>query len=136
MKYHITKEGKKIKISDLETNHLVNIINWIEKMAKEGFTISHGGGTTAEDIWYDEETYYGKETKKILNYQAYKTELENRLNKTRYILIEFPYSQQYIEHPLFEQVSQIVTNESISDTGSSYLIPEWLIKEVNKQQGD
>ena len=78
MKYHTTKDGKKIKLSDLETNHLENIIKWIERKAKEGFTVKMGGGTCAVDIWYDEETYYGEEAKKRLNYSKYKNELEKR----------------------------------------------------------
>ncbi len=34
MKFHKTKDGKKIKLADLETNHLENIIKWIERKAK------------------------------------------------------------------------------------------------------
>ena len=81
MKYHKTKDGKKIKLADLETNHLENIIKWIEKKAEEGFTISSGGGSTSEDMWYDEETYYGKEAKKQLNYSDYKDELKRRITQ-------------------------------------------------------
>lgn len=36
MKYHITKAGRKIKLSELELNHLINIINFIKRKAKEG----------------------------------------------------------------------------------------------------
>lgn len=31
MKFHKTKDGKKILLSDLELSHLENIIKWIEK---------------------------------------------------------------------------------------------------------
>ena len=65
MKFHKTKDGKKIKLADLETSHLENIIKWIERKSKEGLTVRMGGGLCAEDMWYDEETYYGEEAKNI-----------------------------------------------------------------------
>lgn len=79
MKYHRTKNGQKILLTDLETDHLQNIIKWIERKAKEGFTVRMGGGTGGEDIWYDEETYYGEKAKRELNFLDYKSELERRV---------------------------------------------------------
>jgi hypothetical protein len=83
MNYHTTKDGKKIKLSDLETSHLENIIKWIERKAKEGLTIRMGGGLCKEDIWYEEEIYYeiyyGEECKNELNYYSYVKELKSRL---------------------------------------------------------
>lgn len=78
MKYHITKEGKKIKLSDLETSHLKNIVKLIKRRAKEGVTISSGGGYFSDEIWYDEETIYGKKAKEHLGYKLYKKELKKR----------------------------------------------------------
>lgn len=78
MKFHTTKDGRKIKLSDLETSHLENIIKWIERKSKEGLTVMYGGGSTAEDMWYDEKTYYGEEAKRKLNFLDYKSELERR----------------------------------------------------------
>lgn len=78
MKFHKTKDGKKIKLADLETSHLENIIKWIERKAKEGLTVGMGGGSCAEDMWYDEETLYGKKAKKEMNYKDYISELERR----------------------------------------------------------
>lgn len=80
MKFHKTKDGKKIKLCDLETSHLENIIRWIERKAKEGLTVSIGGGSTAEDMWYEEDTYYGKEVKRKLNFSDYKNELKRRVS--------------------------------------------------------
>lgn len=80
MKFHKTKDGKKIKLTDLETSHLENIIKWIERKAKEGLTVRMGGGSCAEDMWYDEETYYGEEAKRQLNFLDYKAELERRVS--------------------------------------------------------
>jgi methylmalonyl-CoA mutase cobalamin-binding subunit len=80
MKYHTTKSGKKILLSDLELSHLKNIIKLIEKKAKEGLKIIMGGGSIYEgDIWYDEETYYGEKCKNELGYYFYVKELKSRL---------------------------------------------------------
>jgi hypothetical protein len=79
MEYHKTKDGRKIKLADLELNHLENIISWIKLKAKEGLTVRFGGGgPCAEDMWYDEETYYGKKAKRELNFDSYKAELKRR----------------------------------------------------------
>jgi hypothetical protein len=76
--YHTTKDGRKIKISEMTTDHLINQIKFIEKKAKEGITTRCGGGSCAEDFWMDEEVYTGKEVKKFFNYKAYKAELKKR----------------------------------------------------------
>jgi hypothetical protein len=81
MKFHKTKDGKKILLSDLELSHLENIIKWIERKSVQGLTVMcGGGGVDAEDMWLDEETYYGDKAKKELNYDKYIFEL-NRRNK-------------------------------------------------------
>ena len=80
MKFHKTKDGRKIKLADLETSHLKNIIKWIERRAKEGLTVRMGGGSCAEEMWYEEEILYGEEAKSVLNYSDYKTELERRIS--------------------------------------------------------
>jgi len=81
MKYHVTKDGRKIKLEDLELSHLKNIIKFIERKAKDGMVISRGGGSTAEDMWYDEETIYGVKVKKELHYDDYVKELKRRNKK-------------------------------------------------------
>jgi hypothetical protein len=79
MKFHKTKDGKKILLSDLKLSHLENIIKWIEKKATDGLPIRYGGsGNFAEDMWYDEDTLYGKKAKKEMNYKDYVSELERR----------------------------------------------------------
>lgn len=76
---HTTKQGAKIPISQLETNHLTNIIAHIERRAHEGVTVRSGGGTQPDDMWYDEDTLYGEDVLRYLNYYAYKSELSKRL---------------------------------------------------------
>ena len=78
MEYHVTREGVKIKISDLEQSHLINIIKYIERKSENGVRIRSGGGFDAEDMWYDEYTATGEIAKRHLNYYAYKEELEKR----------------------------------------------------------
>lgn len=78
LKYHITKNGDRILIKDLETQHLENIIKLIERKAEEGLVIRRGGGTTPEDIWYDEDHLFGEEVKEHMNYGAYVAELRSR----------------------------------------------------------
>lgn len=84
MKFHKTKDGKKIKLADLELSHLENIIKWIERKAKEGLTVRYGGsGSCAEDMWYDEDIYFGEKAKRQLNFYDYKAELERRVSTCR-----------------------------------------------------
>ncbi|QGH72888.1 MAG: hypothetical protein [Podoviridae sp. ctrTa16] len=81
--YHQTKDGRRILLSDLEDSHLKNIIAMIERKAKEGITIIiAGGGVGADDIWYDEDTIFGKEALERLNYKHYINELKKRNNDT------------------------------------------------------
>ncbi len=78
MKYHKTKDGKKILIKDMELDHLKNTIRCFERMASEGITVRSGGGSTAEDMWYEEDVYEGEKALRYLNYYEYKAELSRR----------------------------------------------------------
>jgi len=60
-----------IGISDLVQEQLLEVIMYIEENAKEG-------------MLYNNHIYYGEEVKKMLGYEAYKTELENRLKKEEF----------------------------------------------------
>ena len=75
---HITKNGDKIALSKLEDSHLQNIINLLQRKAKEGVKVRYGGGTTADDIWYDEDMLYGEEALKKLHYYEYLAEQKRR----------------------------------------------------------
>jgi len=77
--YHTCKDGKKIKISELETDHLVNIIKMIIQKSKDGLKVRWGcGGSLASDFDYDENILYGEAALKRMNYDAYVTELANK----------------------------------------------------------
>lgn len=78
MKYHKTKNGTKIKLKDLKLSHLKNILRWIDRKAAEGVTVRMCGGSTGEDMWYDEYTCYGENARRELNYYDYKAELSRR----------------------------------------------------------
>lgn len=82
MKYkHVDKNGNETKLKDLGLNHLYNIISYIKRKAKDGITVRYGSGFCAEDMWYDEETIYGKKVKDYFNYYEYKKELKKRNKK-------------------------------------------------------
>jgi len=72
-----TKEGDKIKYSDLEDRHLLNIISLVRKRAKErdGMMID-GGGYDPADFWCEigtEEDWLEK-----FNYKGLMEELNKR----------------------------------------------------------
>ena len=78
MKWHKTNDRRKIKISNLDTRHLINAIMYIKRKAKEGLVIRIGGGHDSDDMWYEEYALYGKKAKKYMNYKIYKRELKRR----------------------------------------------------------
>lgn len=77
--HHTTKDGKEIPIKDLETDHLKNIIRWIEEKSNKGFTITTGSsGHSGDEYWCDQDHYHGERAKKYLDYDAYVKELDRR----------------------------------------------------------
>ena len=77
MIYWTTKEGDKIKYSDLEDSHLLNIISLVKRRAKElEGTIIDGGGYDACDMW----ATYGTEEEWLskFNYKGLRAELLKR----------------------------------------------------------
>ena len=78
MEYHKTKEGKKIKLTELKTDHLINIIAVHKRMAKEGLTFGSGGGSDPDSFYYDEDTFYDEEALDYLETKEYEKELERR----------------------------------------------------------
>lgn len=86
MKVHITKDGKKIKLCDMTDSHLAATISLFERLAKEGVTVRiGGGGSCAEDMWYDEYTLYGEEALERLGYANYVKERDRRITNRQNI---------------------------------------------------
>lgn len=76
---HKTKTGEKILLKDLTDKHLLSIIALLERRAKKGITIRYGGsGSSAEDMWYDEEIVKGPRALFIMHYHHYYTEKQKR----------------------------------------------------------
>ena len=78
MKYWKTKESGKIAYNKLENSHLMNILDWIKRKAKNGLLIGRGGGNCPDDFWYDEETIYGDEVLERYDYQELVEEFKRR----------------------------------------------------------
>jgi len=78
MKTWETKQGDFIPYKKLEDSHLLNILKWIEKRAKEGMTLQYGGGHDAEDMWYEEEEIEGKEVLERYDYKGLVKEAKKR----------------------------------------------------------
>ena len=75
--YHKTREGEKILIQDMDNNHLINTMKFIERKAAEGLTVRYGGGSH-DDFYYDEDHYIGEDALKYMNFYAYKNEAYKR----------------------------------------------------------
>jgi hypothetical protein len=79
MKTWTTKDGKKIPYNKLEDSHLLNILKFIEKKAEEGISVFYGGcGSTADEMWADEEILTGEEVKEYMDYYTLKKEAYKR----------------------------------------------------------
>lgn len=68
---HETKSGERIPLTELEDDHLNNIIRRIKRISLDGLTLRSGGGTCPDDFWMEEETIYGKEVEKYLKIDEY-----------------------------------------------------------------
>lgn len=75
---HVTKNGDQIALSKLGDSHLQNIINLLQRKAKEGITVRSGGGFDATEIWYEEDILHGEEALRRLNYYEYLAEQKRR----------------------------------------------------------
>ena len=77
MKFHTTRGGVKVNLSDLELGHLKNIIAMIERKSIEGLPVTVGDGS-GDDIWVDRDVTYGEAAKIRLDFQDYQDELMRR----------------------------------------------------------
>ena len=76
--YHTTRDGKKIPLNELKTDHLKNIIALQERLSVKGVLYRTGGGTCPDDYWYDEEELHGEDALKFMNHDLYVDELRKR----------------------------------------------------------
>jgi hypothetical protein len=77
-KVHIDKNGTVIPIEDLKTSHLINIIKFIRRKAKEGFSTFSGGGSCDDDFWFEVDELFGRDALDYLNYDDYMEEALKR----------------------------------------------------------
>lgn len=79
MKYWITKEGKKIPYKKIEDMHLMNILNYIKRLAEYGLDVEYGYmGWDTEDMFYGVETEYGDDVLERLDYYSLLEEAKRR----------------------------------------------------------
>ena len=82
MKTHTTRDGRKIKLCDMTDAHLEATISLIERRAENGLIVRYGGGSCAEDMWYDEDNLQGKDALDYLDYDEYIAERNKRKTLT------------------------------------------------------
>jgi hypothetical protein len=75
-----TKNGEQIDIKKLDDSHLLNILKFIKRRAREGVNviINCGYATDNDFIEYDGYTMYGNEVMEHMNYSALLKEAKNR----------------------------------------------------------
>jgi hypothetical protein len=78
MEYWETQDGTEIEYKKLEDDHLLNILKFIKRKAKEGVEIGGGQyyGEGEEDFWTD--TLYGNEVLQHFDYKGLRTEAKRR----------------------------------------------------------
>ena len=64
----------------MDNHHLECTIRWLERKAEEGVFMQVGGGSCADDMYYDEYMLFGQEALEQLNYADY---VEEQLTRGR-----------------------------------------------------
>jgi len=78
-KYWTTESGVRIEYKDITDSHLVNILSYIKRKAKEGVEVVIGGGMDWEgDPWGDIVWYEGKEVERMFDYRGLHAEAKRR----------------------------------------------------------
>ena len=77
MDYHRTKNGQKIKISEMSDGHLLKTIEYFERNQKKGFVQSFGVGE-GRNCYYDEDEIIGVRYLHAVGYKYYLIELLKR----------------------------------------------------------
>ena len=72
-----TKDGQEIPVSQLTDGHLLNILRFIKRKAKEGITNSYIMDIDIPDVIFEEELY-GQEVLDFFNYKELEKEAKKR----------------------------------------------------------
>lgn len=75
---HTTADHVIMRIADMTDSHLLNTIRLWQRKAKEGLVVMRGGGFDSDEIWFDEDVFYGDDALEELNYGAYVREAKKR----------------------------------------------------------
>lgn len=103
-KYHTTKDGKKMLISDMETSHLNAMIKFIERKAEDGLMLVSGSPGDG-----DVEYLYGIDVMTYFRYMDYVQE-----SRSRGIPHDFPSNEEInrMGHFSFEEFYHDVLNHN------------------------
>ena len=72
------KDGNYILFKDLSDEHLLNIIRWVEKKAEGCIEVTHAGGWSPEDFYFEKEIKCGEDVLQHFNYKGLVVEWEQR----------------------------------------------------------
>jgi hypothetical protein len=78
-RYWLTKNDEEIEYKKLEDDHLLNILKWIKKRAKDGMVLEVGGcGPEESDYWHDSWEIRGDEVLEHYDYEGLLGEAKRR----------------------------------------------------------
>jgi len=75
---HVTKEGKKIPVSEMTNSHLKNTIHYIHRRIKKGVSVSVYDGYDSDDFWHGEYDLTDRQASHHLNLEGYLAEATRR----------------------------------------------------------
>ncbi len=74
----VTKEGDLIPYKNLEDSHLLNILAWIRKNAKNGVEILIGTPADIDDMTFATETIFDEDVFELYDYKGLLKEAKKR----------------------------------------------------------
>ena len=76
--FHTMKDGRKIRIADMEDQHLINTHALFKRQALSGVKVCFGWRSDTTGMYYDEYCVFGLEAEEILRVPLYAAELQRR----------------------------------------------------------
>jgi hypothetical protein len=79
--FHTTKDGRKLPISEMDNEHLLNTVRRQKRRAKEGVKVFYGylaSGDGASDNFCETDIFYGRDALELFNHQDYLDEVKKR----------------------------------------------------------